>query len=42
VEPYRKSGAAVIAEGSSAFKPRIAREVAMYRATVQRGGLKVE
>jgi tripartite-type tricarboxylate transporter receptor subunit TctC len=41
-EKYRKSGLPVVGESGEAFKARIAREVPMYKAIIDKAGLKVK
>ena len=41
-EKYWKSGLGVVAESGEAFKQRIAREVAMYKAIIDKAALKVK
>jgi tripartite-type tricarboxylate transporter receptor subunit TctC len=41
-EKYAKIGLPVVAEGPDAFHARIAREVPMYKAVIDKAGLKIE
>ena len=41
-EKYEKVGLPVVAEGPAAFRKRVEREVAMYKAIIDQAGLKVQ
>ncbi|MGA2894332.1 MAG: tripartite tricarboxylate transporter substrate binding protein [Xanthobacteraceae bacterium] len=41
-EKYAKIGLPVVAEGPDAFRARIAREVPMYKAVIDKAGLKIQ
>jgi tripartite-type tricarboxylate transporter receptor subunit TctC len=41
-EKYAKIGLPVVAEGPEAFRARIAREVPMYKAVIDKAGLKIQ
>jgi tripartite-type tricarboxylate transporter receptor subunit TctC len=41
-EKYQSIGLPVVAEGPDAFRARIAREVPMYRDTIEKAGLKIK
>ena len=41
-EKFAKIGLPVVAEGPDAFRARIAREVPMYKAVIDKAGLKIQ